>query len=98
MPVALRLMRFGKKGYPTYRVVALDKRSKRDGAYIEKVGLYNPMTEPATLDLNEERLNYWLTNGAAVSEGMQKLLKRREKKVAAPKAKKTVKTAKAAAK
>lgn len=85
MAVAIRLMRFGKRHYPTYRVVALDKRSKRDGSYIEKVGTYNPMTQPATLLMNEERLNYWLKNGAIVSEGVRKLLKSRAPKVEAEK-------------
>lgn len=79
MAVAVRLMRFGKKGYPVYRIVALDKRKKRDGSYIEKVGLYNPMTEPAHLDINNERLSYWMKNGAELSEGVRKLLK--DKKV-----------------
>lgn len=74
MAVALRLMRFGKKGYPTYRIVALDKRSKRDGAYIEKVGLYNPMAATDQLNINEERLAHWMKNGAEISEGMRKLL------------------------
>lgn len=81
-------MRFGKKGYPTYRIVALDKRSKRDGAYIEKVGLYNPMSKTATLTIDEERLSYWLKIGAVVSEGMKKILSSRN-----PKQKKIVKKA-----
>jgi small subunit ribosomal protein S16 len=89
MPVALRLMRFGKKDFPTYRIVALDKRQKRDGQYIEKVGTYNPMTEPATLELSEDRLKYWLTTGAVVSEGLRKLLKNRLPKKAEAKAAKT---------
>ncbi len=78
MAVALRLMRFGKKHYPTYRIVAIDKRSKRDGAYIEKVGTYNPMTEPSAITINEERFTYWRRNGAQVSDGLQKLMKKIE--------------------
>ncbi len=76
MAVTLRLMRFGKKDQPSYRIVALDKRKKRDGSYLENVGIYNPMTEPATLKINKERFNYWVSKGAELSEGMRKLLKR----------------------
>lgn len=74
MAVAIRLMRFGKKHYPTYRIVALDKRAKRDGAYIEKIGIYQPMSNPHVLEWNQERLDYWLSRGAQLSEGMQKLM------------------------
>lgn len=85
-------MRFGKKHYPTYRIVALDKRKKRDGSYIEKVGTYNPMTEPVQVEINQERFNYWKMNGAEISEGLRKLLKKITpaapvEKKAAPKAK-----------
>lgn len=74
MAVALRLMRFGKKGYPTYRIVVLDKRSKRDGYYIEKIGLYNPMTDTDQLIVDEERFQYWVKTGAQVSDGIRKLM------------------------
>lgn len=75
MPVTIRLMRFGKRGYATYRIVALDKRKKRDGSYIEKVGTYNPHAEtPFVID--SEKLNAWLKKGAVLSEGMQKLMKK----------------------
>lgn len=77
-------MRFGKKHYPTYRIVALDKRRKRDGSYIEKIGTYNPMVEPMVLEINEERMNYWKNNGALISEGMRKLLKKSQKAAPAP--------------
>lgn len=72
-------MRFGKKGHPSYRIVALDKRKKRDGAYLEKVGTYEPMAQPAKILINDERLKYWLSKGAEISEGMRKLLKRKNK-------------------
>lgn len=75
MPVTIRLMRFGKRGFATYRVVALDKRKKRDGSYIEKVGTYNPHAEnPFSID--HEKLNAWIKKGAVLSEGIQKLLKK----------------------
>ncbi len=75
MAVALRLMRLGRRGKPFYRIVAVDKRKKRTGAYIEKIGTYNPLAEPAEIALNSERLDYWTSKGALVSEGLQKLLK-----------------------
>lgn len=75
MAVAIRLMRFGKRGNPSYRIVVLDKRSKRDGAYLEKIGTYQPMTEPGKLELIKERFEYWTSRGAQLSEGMTKLLK-----------------------
>lgn len=80
MSATIRLMKFGKRGYPTYRIVVLDKRKKRDGSYLEKVGTYNPHTEPATLDINDTKLNEWLKKGAQVSEGMRRLLKNRKTK------------------
>lgn len=79
MAVAIRLMRFGKKGFPFYRIVALDKRKKRDGSYIEKVGTYDPMANPAKLDINDERFDYWVKKGAEMSEGIRKILKNKKK-------------------
>lgn len=79
MAVSMRLMRFGKKGYPTYRVVVLDKRKKRDGSYIENIGVYQPMNEPAKLELLKERFEYWSSRGAQISEGFAKLLKDKKK-------------------
>lgn len=84
MAVTIRLMRFGKRHYPTYRIVALDKRRKRDGSYIEKIGTYNPMLTPALIEINEERMGYWTKNGALISEGMRKLLKKSQKAAVAP--------------
>ena len=80
MSATIRLMKFGKRGYPTYRIVVLDKRKKRDGSYLEKVGTYNPHTEPVTLSIDEAKLQEWLKKGAQVSEGMRKLLKGRKTK------------------
>jgi len=75
MPATIRLMRFGKKGQPSYRIVVIDKRKKRDGSYIEKIGFYNPMVEPKKLEIDEQKLNSWKLKGAVISEGMRKLLK-----------------------
>ncbi len=80
MAATIRLMKFGKRSYPTYRVVVLDKRKKRDGSYLEKVGTYNPHTEPATLIIDDAKLQEWLKKGAQLSEGMHKLLKNRKAK------------------
>lgn len=75
MAVALRLMRFGKKKFPFYRIVALDRRQKRDGAYIEKIGQYDPMKEHANIEINKVRFDYWQSQGAQISEGLTRLIK-----------------------
>ncbi|MFA5297462.1 MAG: 30S ribosomal protein S16 [Lutibacter sp.] len=64
MPVKIRLQRHGKKGKPFYWIVAADVRSKRDGKYLEKIGTYNPNTNPATIDLDVDGAVKWLQNGA----------------------------------
>ncbi len=74
MAVALRLYRLGKKNNPAYRIVAIDKRDKRNGSYIEVVGFYDPMTKPHKLEFKQERFDYWLSRGALVSEGLRKIL------------------------
>ena len=76
MAVAIKLMRTGKRGHATYRVVVMDKRKKRNGAYIEKIGTYDPHGEPAKIELNKEKFDFWVTRGAIISEGISKLLKR----------------------
>ena len=68
MPVKIRLQRHGKKGKPFYWIVAADARSKRDGKFLEKLGIYNPNTNPATIDLNVDGAVKWLTNGAQPSD------------------------------
>jgi len=78
MAATMRLMKFGKRGYPTYRIVVLDKRKKRDGSYLEKVGTYNPHTEPTTLLVDDGKLQEWLKKGVQISEGVRKLLKNRK--------------------
>jgi len=74
MPAAIKLMRVGKKGMPSYRIVVIDKRKKRSSNYIEKLGYYNPLRNPALLDLNQEKLDTWIKKGAILSEGIKKLL------------------------
>ena len=75
MATRLRLQRHGKKGKPFYHVVAADARSPRDGRFIEKVGTYNPNTNPATIEINHERALYWVQNGAEMSETTRALMK-----------------------
>ena len=75
MAVKLRLMRFGKTKQPTYRVVAADARSPRDGRFIEILGNYDPRAEPSVLNLDNAKAVAWLKKGAQPTERVQKLLK-----------------------
>lgn len=73
MAVKLRLKRMGAKKRPFYRVVAADSRSPRDGRFIEVVGTYNPITEPAEVKINEELALKWLNNGAIPTDTVRDL-------------------------
>lgn len=73
--LAISLMRMGAKKKPFYRVVVKEKRSKRDGKYLENVGTYNPMTHPATVDLKHERIQYWISVGAQPTDTVRSLIK-----------------------
>ena len=64
----------GKKKQPVYKVVAADSRSPREGKFIEAIGLYNPKTDPATININEERALYWLNVGAQPTDTVKNLL------------------------
>ncbi len=77
MPVKLRLMRIGRKGQPSYRIVAVDSRKRRDGAYIEKIGHYNPLTKPADVVINDDLALKWLSQGAIPTDTVRSLLSRR---------------------
>lgn len=77
--VRLRLQRHGAKKRPFYRLVAADKRSPRDGRFIELLGTYDPLQEPPVLRVNRERLNYWVGVGASASETVAALIKKVEK-------------------
>ncbi|QCX01349.1 30S ribosomal protein S16 [Aggregatimonas sangjinii] len=74
MPVKIRLQRHGKKGKPFYWIVAADSRAKRDGKYLEKLGTYNPNTNPATIDLNLDHSVQWLQNGAQPTDTARAIL------------------------
>ncbi len=71
--VRIRLRRTGLKKQTSYRVVAADEESPRDGRYLEILGFYNPRTDPFTLNLQEERVYHWLGNGAQPSESVMRL-------------------------
>jgi small subunit ribosomal protein S16 len=81
--LAIRLMRMGAKKQPAYRVVVKEKLSKRDGAYIENVGTYNPTREPAEVKLNLERVRYWMERGAQPTPTVERLIKSQSKAEAA---------------
>jgi ribosomal protein S16 len=73
--LAISLMRIGAKGKPFYRLVVKEKRSKRDGKYLENVGTYNPMLNPAEVDLKHERIQYWISVGAQPTDTVKSLIK-----------------------
>jgi len=75
MAVRLRLKRMGAKKRPFYRVVAADSRGPRDGKFIELIGTYNPITEPAEIKIDEEKAMKWLRNGAEPTDTVRDLLK-----------------------
>jgi small subunit ribosomal protein S16 len=72
----IRLRRVGKKKQPQYRLVVANSRSPRDGAFLEILGQYNPLTDPATIAVNEERTLAWLRQGAQPSDTVAKILKK----------------------
>ena len=78
MAVKIRLTRMGKKKNPFYRVVVADERTRRDGAPIEEIGYYNPMTNPADIKIDAEKANKWLACGAQPTETVRSLLKKSE--------------------
>ena len=78
MAVKIRLTRMGKKKNPFYRVGVADARARRDGAPIEEIGYYNPMTNPAEIKIDAEKANKWLANGAQPTDTVRALLKKSE--------------------
>ena len=73
--VRIRLRRIGLKGQPTYRIVAADKESPRDGRFLEILGFYNPRTDPATIHVKEDRAYHWMKNGALPTESVEQVFK-----------------------
>ncbi|MDJ0984334.1 MAG: 30S ribosomal protein S16 [Desulfobacterales bacterium] len=76
MGVRIRLARHGAKKKPFYRIVAADGESPRDGKFLEKLGTYNPLKDPAEITLNQDRINYWIEKGAIPSDTVRSLFKK----------------------
>ena len=76
MAVKIRLTRLGDKKAPFYRVVVADSRSPRDGKIIEQIGTYNPMTDPATIVLDNEKVEKWIKNGAKPTDTVKALIEK----------------------
>ena len=76
MAVKMRLRRLGAKKAPFYRVIVADSRSPRDGRFIEEIGYYNPLTNPAEIKIDEEKAKKWIANGAQPTETVKSLLKK----------------------
>jgi small subunit ribosomal protein S16 len=77
--LAIKLMRTGAKKSPSYRVVVKEKQSKRDGAYLENLGTYNPTRNPAEIKLDLARVNYWLEKGAKPTDTVSRIIKKSAK-------------------
>jgi small subunit ribosomal protein S16 len=73
--LAIKLRRTGAKKRPSYRIVVKEKQSKRDGAYLENLGTYNPTREPAEINLKADRVQYWLSKGAQPTDTVAQLIK-----------------------
>ena len=84
MAVRIRLTRIGATKRPAYRVIAIDKRRSRDGRALEILGFYDPLTEPATVNLDTERIQAWIGKGAQPSETVTKLMRQAEKAAQQP--------------
>ena len=83
MGVTIRLTRAGSKKVPFYRVVAADRRSPRDGRFIEQLGVYDPLRDPVEFRVKQERLDNWIKNGALPSQTVSELLRRQRRSAAA---------------
>jgi small subunit ribosomal protein S16 len=79
-------MRTGAKKRPSYRIVVKEKQSKRDGAFLENVGTYNPTREPAEINLKADRVRYWIEKGAQPTDTVRQLIKQATKAMAAAEA------------
>jgi len=76
MAVKIRLRRMGAKKAPFYRVIVADSRTPRDGRFIEEIGYYNPITEPAEVKIDAEKAKEWMANGAQPSDTVRRLFKK----------------------
>ena len=75
--VKIRLLRAGAKKRPFYRIIAIDERAKRDGRALEFLGTYNPITDPAEIELRTERIDAWVAKGAQLSDAVRGLIRRK---------------------
>ncbi|HZU21463.1 MAG TPA: 30S ribosomal protein S16 [Terriglobales bacterium] len=82
--LAIRLARVGARKQPHYRVVVIDKQSARNGRFVEVVGTYNPRTNPASIELKRERIQYWVSKGAQPSDTVQRLINKAPASAGAP--------------
>lgn len=82
MAVKIRLKRMGAKKAPFYRIIIADSRSPRDGAFIEEIGYYNPLKNPAEIKIDMEKANKWINNGAQPTETVKSILKKADIKKA----------------
>jgi small subunit ribosomal protein S16 len=76
MAVKIRLARYGAKKRPFYRIVIADSESPRDGKFLENVGTYNPLLEPAEISLKKERIEYWIAQGATPTDTVKSILRK----------------------
>ena len=76
MPVKIRLARHGTKKKPFYRIVIADSESPRDGRFLENVGTYNPLVDPAEVSLKQERIKYWIDQGSIPTDTVKNLMKK----------------------
>ncbi len=76
--VAMRLTRIGSKKRPYYRIVVIEKKRAQNGRFLEILGQYNPLTNPAHVEVNEDRARYWLSKGAQPSDTVRSILHKRE--------------------
>jgi len=74
----IRLRRAGAKKHPSYRIVVADSRAPRDGSFVDQVGHYDPMTDPPTIVLDDEKVKDWISKGAQPSDPVQRILRKRE--------------------
>ena len=84
MPVRIRLTRAGSKNRPFFRVVVADSRKRRDGRFIEKLGYYDPLPKQEQIQIDQERVDHWVSQGAQISETVKRLLKKMNKLAKAP--------------
>ena len=96
MAVRIRLTRIGATKRPAYRVIAIDKRRSRDGRALEILGFYDPLTDPATVNLDTDKINAWIGKGAQPSETVAKLMRQAARPAAAPAAEKPKRATRAA--